>query len=45
MRQRFIHSAEPVGAGVVLFLTAYAACYSALYLWAGWIKLKERVVS
>lgn len=45
MRQRFIHSAEPVGTGVVLFLTAYAAGYSALYLWAGWIKLKERVVS
>lgn len=45
MRQRFIHSDSPVGWGLVLFLTAYAAGYSAFYLWVGWLRLKERVVS
>lgn len=45
MRQRFIHSSEPIGAGVVLFLTGYAALYSALYLWIGWLRLRERSIS
>ncbi len=45
MRQRFIHSSEPVGAGVVLFLAAYAVAYSALYLWIGWLRLRERPIA
>ncbi|MBP9733631.1 MAG: ABC transporter permease subunit [Candidatus Omnitrophica bacterium] len=45
LRQRFIHSAEPVGALLVLFLTAYAVVYTGLFLWIGWLRLRERPVA
>lgn len=45
MRQRFIHGGAPIGPDVLLFLAAYAALYSALYLWIGWLRLRERSIS
>lgn len=45
MRQRFIHGGTPIASGVVLFLAGYAALYSAIYLWIGWLRLRERSVS
>lgn len=45
LRQRFIHSAEPVGASVILFLAAYSAVYTAGFLWIGWLRLRERPVA
>ncbi len=35
MRQRFIHGWEPISFRLILFLTAYAFCYSAFFLFAG----------
>ena len=45
MRQRFIHGGAPIGADVILFLAGYAALYSAIYLWIGWLRLRERSIS
>lgn len=43
-RQRLIHDWEPLPWKLVGLLTAYAVCYSALFLLAGWLKLRRRVI-
>lgn len=45
MRQRFIHEASPISWDALLFLAGYAVVYSALYLWIGWLRLRERSIS
>ncbi len=41
LRQRFIHEWGPVSAGLLVFLTVYAAVYAVLFLLLGWLKLRR----
>lgn len=44
MRQRLIHEWGPIPLSLVLFLGAYAAVCSSVFLIAGWLKLKREVL-
>ncbi|MBI3251805.1 MAG: ABC transporter permease [Candidatus Omnitrophica bacterium] len=41
LRQRFIHEWGPISAGLVFFLTCYAAVYTAIFLLLGALKLQR----
>lgn len=41
-RARFIHGWNPVSAGLILFLTAYAVFYAGFFLFIGWLKFKRQ---
>ncbi len=42
LRQRFIHAWEPLGAGLIVWLTVYAVGYAAVMLAIGWFGLRKR---
>ena len=42
MRQRFIHGWPPVSAKLLLFLSAYAGFYSAIFLLCGWLVFRRK---